>query len=68
MTPTKSADALAARGASEIDGIEHHVVSENIRQELFAQAPIRAILTGSDRCEAGGISVRGYAPRARAVS
>jgi hypothetical protein len=61
MRPIKSPGALAARGASEIDGIGHHVVSDNIRQELFAQAPIRATLAGSDRCEAGGISVRGYA-------
>jgi hypothetical protein len=54
MTPIKSPGALAARGASEIDGVEHHVVSKVNRQETFAQAPVRATLSGSHRCEAGG--------------
>jgi hypothetical protein len=62
MTATKSPGARAARGASEIDGIGHHVVSKVNRQQTFAQTPIRATLIGSDRCEAEGLSAHGYAP------
>jgi hypothetical protein len=62
MTAKKSPAALAAGGASETDGIEHHVVSENNRQHNFAQAPICAELIGSSRCDAEGLSARGYAP------
>jgi hypothetical protein len=62
MTAKKSPAALAAGRASETDGIEHHVVSENNRQHNFAQAPICAELIGSSRCDAEGLSARGYAP------
>jgi hypothetical protein len=59
---TKSPGALAAHGASEIDELGRHVVSEANRQQRFAQAPIRAELIGSSRCDAEGLSARGYAP------
>jgi hypothetical protein len=62
VTPIKSPGALAARGASEIDGFGHHVVSELNRQTNLSQVPIRAELIGSNRCEAAGISACGYAP------
>jgi hypothetical protein len=62
VRPTKSPDTLAARGASETDGLGHRVVSEANRQQTFTPAPIRAVLIGSDRCEAEGIIAYGYAP------
>jgi hypothetical protein len=62
MSTTKSPGAVAALGASEIDGLRHHVVSKLNRQELFTQAPIPATLIGSDSCEAAGIRVRAHAP------
>jgi hypothetical protein len=62
MTATKSPGAVAAHGASEIDELGRHVVSEINRQKLPAQVPIRAELIGSYCCEAEGISARGYAP------
>jgi hypothetical protein len=58
----KSPGARAARGALEIDGLGHHVDSELNRQANPSQAPIRAELIGSNRCEAAGISACGYAP------
>ena len=62
MIAEKSPGAVAARGASEIDELGPHVVSEISVPETLAQAPIFAILLGSDRCTADGISVRAYAP------
>ena len=62
MTTIKSPGALAAHGASEIDGLGRHVVSQTNRQGQLPQVPIRATLVGSDRCDAEGISARGYAP------
>jgi hypothetical protein len=62
VRPTKSPDTLAARGASETDGLGHRVVSEANRQQTFTQAPIRATLFGSKGCEAEGIVTCGYAP------
>jgi hypothetical protein len=62
MTATKSRGALAARRASGIDGLGYHVVSKVNRQQTFAQAPIRATLVGSKRCEAEGIVACGYVP------
>jgi hypothetical protein len=64
MNPTKNPNALAARGASEseIDGLGQLVVSDTNRQQQFSRAPIRATLTGSDRCEAEGTSAHGHAP------
>jgi hypothetical protein len=64
MNPTKSPNALAARGASEseIDSLGQLVVSDANRQQQFSQAPILATLTGSDRCEAEGVSAHGHAP------
>jgi hypothetical protein len=59
---TKSPSALAARGASEIDGPAQHVVSQINCHRHLSQAPIPATLIGSDRCEAEGLSARGYAP------
>jgi hypothetical protein len=61
MIAEKSPGAVAARGASE-DELCPHVVSEISVPETLAQAPIFAILLGSDRCTADGISVRAYAP------
>ena len=62
MTESKSPGAVAALGASVSDQLGRQVIAENIRQERFAQAPIRAELIGSDRCEADGIAAYGYAP------
>ena len=62
MTTMKSPGALAALGASVIDRLGRQVFPENNRQQQFAQAPIRATLIGSDRCEAEGIVACGYAP------
>jgi hypothetical protein len=58
----KSPGALAAHGASEIDELGRHVVSQANRQQQLPQVPIRATLVDSDRCDAEGISARGYAP------
>jgi hypothetical protein len=58
---TKSPGALAAHRASEIDGLGQHVVSEINRHQQLSQAPIRATLVGSKRCEAEGIVACGYA-------
>ena len=58
----KSPGAVAAHRASETDGLGWHVLSNLNRQQQFSQAPIRAVLIGSDRCEAEGIIARGYAP------
>jgi hypothetical protein len=62
MRTIKSPGALAAHGASEIDGLGRHVVSRTNRQLQLPQAPIRATLIGSNRCKVDGIEVRGYAP------
>ena len=62
MTAMKSPGALAALGASDIDGLGPHVVSQINRQQELPQAPIRATLIGSGRCEAEGIVACGYAP------
>ena len=62
MTAAKSPGAVAAFGASEIDGLGQHVVSETNRHQQLSQAPIRAALFGSNRCETEGIIVYGYAP------
>src|SRR5262249_7875885 len=59
---TKKPSALAARWASEIDGPRQHVVTQINRHQHLPQAPIRATLIGSDRCEAEGISACGYGP------
>ena len=62
MTTMKSPGAVAALGAFEMDGLGRHVVSEANRQGQLSQGPVRATLVGSDRCDAEGISSRGYAP------
>jgi hypothetical protein len=62
MTETKSPSAVAALGSSLSDRLGRQLAAENNRQEGFAQAPIRAELIGSDRCEAEGITACGYAP------
>jgi hypothetical protein len=62
VTGTKSPGAVAALGASETDELGRHVVSEANRQQQFAQAPICATLTASDRCEAESVIARGPAP------
>ena len=59
MRTIKSPGALSAHGASEIDGLGPHVVSQTNRQLQLLQAPIRATLIG---CSAEGISARGYDP------
>ncbi len=59
MKRAKSPGAVAALGASEIDGLGRHVVSETSLHRNFPQAPIRATLIGSHHCEAEGISARG---------
>lgn len=62
MRTAKSPGAVAALGASLADQLGRQVISENKRQQQFAQPPIRAELIGSGRCEAEGIRVYGYAP------
>jgi hypothetical protein len=62
MTLTKSPGALAALGASEMDGLGRHVHSETSLHQNLAQAPIRAELIGADHCSALGITATGYAP------
>ena len=62
MKTAKSPGAVAALGASELDELGRHVVSESTFHRNFAQAPIHATLTGSDRCEAEGYTARGSAP------
>jgi hypothetical protein len=62
MKPTESPGAVAALGASEPDGLRRRVVLNLNRQQQFSQAPIRAVLIRSDRCEAEGIIAYGYAP------
>ena len=59
---SKSPGAVAALGASKIDGLGRHVVSETSFLQNITQAPIRAALIGSDSCEAEGITARGSAP------
>ena len=60
---SKSPGAVAAHGAPEIDELGRHVASENILQQHFTQAPIRAALIGSNHCEAEGITApRGSVP------
>jgi hypothetical protein len=62
MTETKSSSAAAALGSSLSARLGRQVGPKNNRQEGFAQAPIRAELIGSDRCEAEGITACGCAP------
>jgi hypothetical protein len=62
MRTIKSPGALAAHGASEIDGLGRHVVSKTNRQLQLPQAPIGTTLIGSNRCSAEGIRARGYDP------
>ena len=62
MKQIKSPGAVAALGASEIDGLGRHVVSEISSAPIVTQAPIPATLIGSDRCEREGYTVRAYAP------
>ena len=63
MRRRKAPGAVAkVPGLSVADQLGRQVVSENKRQRQFAQPPIRATLVGSDRCDAEGISARGYAP------
>ena len=62
MTGAKSPGAVAALGASVADQLGRRVTPEIKRQQQFAQAPIRATLIGSARCEAEGIVASGYAP------
>jgi hypothetical protein len=62
MTGTKSPSAVAAVPASVSAQLGRRVAAENNGQEGFAEPPIRAELIGSDRCEAEGLSARGYAP------
>jgi hypothetical protein len=54
--------AGTAHRAIEIDELNGHVVSESKRLQDLDQAPIRATLIGSDRCEVDGIVARGHAP------
>ena len=62
MTATKCPGAVAALGALEIDDLAGHVVSETRLPTTSTQVPIHATLTGSDRCEAEGITARAFAP------
>jgi hypothetical protein len=62
MKPTESPGAVAALGASVSDQLGRQVIAEANRQERFTQAPIRAALVDSKRCEAEGIVACGYAP------
>jgi hypothetical protein len=62
MKPTESPGAVAALGASVSDQLERQVIPETTRQQRSPQASIRATLIGSNRCEAEGLSARGYVP------
>jgi hypothetical protein len=62
MIESESPGAVAALGASVSDQLGRRVIAEDSSHQTFTQAPIRAKLDGSDRCEAVGISVRGYSP------
>jgi hypothetical protein len=62
MTEAKSPGAVAALGASVVDRLGLQVSPETNRQKQLSQVAVRATLFGSDRCEAEGIRVRGYAP------
>ena len=62
MTEAKSPGAVVALGASVSAPLGRQVIAEANRQERFTQTPIRATLIGSNRCEAEGLSARGYAP------
>ena len=62
MTEAKSPGAVVALGASVSAQLGRQVIAEANRQQRFTQAPIRATLIGSNRCEAEGLSARGYAP------
>jgi hypothetical protein len=61
MKPTESPERGHGAGASVDDQLGRQVIPENKRQQQFAQAPIRAELIGLSRCEAEGLSARGYA-------
>lgn len=62
MTTAKSPGAVAALGAFEMDALRRHVDFEVSLQQDLAQAPIRAMLVGSGRCETNGIHGTGFAP------
>jgi hypothetical protein len=62
MTVTKSPGAVAALEASVSDQLGRQVAAKNNRQAGFAQRVIRAMLIGTNRCEAEGLSVCRYAP------
>jgi hypothetical protein len=63
MTDKESPDATGtAQRAIEIDELDGRDVSESERLQGFDQAPIRASLISSDRCEVDGIVARGHAP------
>jgi len=62
MTTAKSPGAVTARGASEMDGLVRHVISEASPHHPVTQDPISARLIGSDRCEAERIIARSSAP------
>ena len=68
----KRCDASRANGADYIIQIEHAITDDlpdgTPTVPGFADDGIRAELIGSDRCEAEGITARGYAPVLRAVS
>src|SRR5437763_14951630 len=63
MKTAKSPGAAGpAHRAIEIDELDGRDVSESERLQDFDQAPIRATLIGSDRCEVDNIVARGHAP------
>ena len=62
MTDKESPGAAgAAHRAKEIDELDGRVVSESKRLQDFDQAPIRAKLIGSDRCEVNSLVAGGRA-------
>jgi hypothetical protein len=61
MKSTENPGAVSL-GASLDDQLGRRVIAETNRQERCTQAPIRAELIGSDRCEAEGIVACGYVP------
>jgi hypothetical protein len=62
MTAAKNPGAVAALGASVSDQLGWQVIPETTRHQRFTQVPLRAELIGSSRCDAEGLSARGYAP------
>jgi hypothetical protein len=66
MKPIECPGAVAAPGASEIDGLGRHVVSQTSRQQQLPQAPICTTFVGSVGCAVSTIMrARDHTPSAK---